>query len=335
MKIIKDYLLKNFTALKIGGEAKYFIVVKNEDELLEALQLAKKKRLPWYVVGEGSNLVVNDNGYKGMVIQNQILRFNLSLGPSPALGEGNMKKGFPLQVMGRGKGRGRVVVGAGENLLEVISKLNKAGLKGMEKMAGIPGTVGGAIYGCAGAYGQEIKDHLVKVKIWDGKKFRYLNQKQCQFGYRESIFKRRKNWIILEAFFKLGAGNSTELKKISREIIKLRQKKYWPGLKCPGSFFKNILLADVYPLTLRKKFVKKIKSDKIIMYGKVPTGHLLEKIGAKGMRQGSIRVANHHANLIYNTNGGKASDIKKLAKELKIMIRRRFGIKIKEEVQYL
>lgn len=293
--------------MAMGGAAKYFVIVRSEQELLEALDFAKSKRLPWYVVGEGSNLIVSDKGYKGAVIQNKILKFER-------------------------KGR-QITVGAGNNLLKTILKLNKLGLAGLEKMAGIPGTVGGAIYGSAGAYGVEIKDRIVRARVFDGKKFRNLNKKQCLFGYRESIFKKNKSWIITEVVLKMGAGERGKLLKTSREIIKLREKKYQPGLKCPGSFFKNVKLSDLSG-KFRKIFLKKIPKEKI-MYGKVPSGYLLEEIGARGMRQGSIFVAKHHANLIYNPNGGRAADVLRLARRLKGLVKKKFAITIEEEVQYL
>jgi len=306
--IKKLFYLKKFTAIRIGGPAKYFVIVKTERELVEAINFAKKKKFPWYVVGEGSNLIVADKGFKGVIIKNQISKFKF-------------EKGF-------------VRVGAGNNLPKLIFKLDGMGLAGMERMAGIPGTVGGAIYGCAGAYGQEIKDVLLKVRVFDGKKFFYLSKNQCQFGYRDSRFKKHKNLLIVEVILKLGAGDGRKLVKISRDIIKLRAKKYRPGLHCPGSFFKNIKLIDIKPKALRNKFIKKIEPNRI-MYGKVPAGYLLDQIGARGMRQGRIRVANHHGNLIYNSVGGEASDVVTLSKRLTALVKNKFGIKIEEEVQYL
>ena len=306
--IKKLFYLKKFTAIRIGGPAKYFVIVKTERELVEAINFAKKKKFPWYVVGEGSNLIVADKGFKGVIIKNQISKFKF-------------EKGF-------------VRVGAGNNLPKLIVKLDGMGLAGMERMAGIPGTVGGAIYGCAGAYGQEIKDVLLKVRVFDGKKFFYLSKNQCQFGYRDSRFKKHKNLLIVEVILKLGAGDGRKLVKISRDIIKLRAKKYRPGLHCPGSFFKNIKLIDIKPKALRNKFIKKIEPNRI-MYGKVPAGYLLDQIGARGMRQGRIRVANHHGNLIYNSVGGEASDVVTLSKRLTALVKNKFGIKIEEEVQYL
>ncbi len=333
-RLKQNFPLKRFTTMAMGGPARFFLTVRSEAELLRALQFAKEKKLPWCVVGEGSNLIAGDNGYRGVVIQNKIQKFDLSLVPSPSPGEGKIERKTSPQVMGRGEERGRiVVVGAGNNLLKFTLKLNQLGLAGLERMAGIPGTVGGAIYGCAGAYGQEIKDHLVGVRIFDGKKFRSLTKKQCHFGYRESTFKKHKTWLITAVVFRLGVGDSAQLTKSSREIIRLRQKKYPPGLRCPGSFFKNIRLNDL-SAKVRVNFQKLIPRERII-YGKVPTGYLLEVVGAKGMRQGKILVARHHANLIYNPNGGKAADVKKLAKKLKSLVKNKFGITIEEEVQYL
>ena len=294
--------------MKIGGPAKYFLAAKKENDLAAALNRAKENRTKWYVIGDGSNLIPSDRGFDGLILKNEI-------------------KGFK-------KTGNRVSAGAGENLLNFIFRLNRLGLAGMEKMAGIPGTIGGAIYGAAGAYGQEIKDNLVRVRIYDGKKLRRLSKKQCRFGYRESIFKKRKNWIILGAEFKFEEDKPKELKKISKQTIKTRGKKYFPGLLCPGSFFKNIVINNVKPMTLRRRFLKSIDKDKI-NHGKVPAGYLLEEVGAKGMRVGNIKVAEHHGNLIYNPGKGKSSEIIKLAKILKQKVKRKFGINLDEEIQYI
>ena len=308
IRVKKGFPLKKFWDIGIGGPAQFFVVAKTESDLIDGVAFARRKKLPPHVVGEGSNLIVSDKGFKGVIIKIKISKFKFQ--------------------------KGLVCVGAGNNLLKLIFKLDRLGLTGLEKMAGIPGTVGGAIYGCAGAYGQEIKDVLVRVRVFDGQKFKLLTKKQCQFGYRESIFKKRKNWIITEATLKLGAGDRYQLLQTSRGIIKLRGQKYRPGLRCPGSFFKNIKLENVKPRALREKFLAKVDPAKII-YGKVPAGYLLDQIGARGMRQGKIRVAGHHGNLVYNPGGGKASEVVILSKRLKALVKNKFGIKIEEEVQYL
>ena len=304
----RHYPLKNLATIKIGGPAKYFFIAQNEKNLIKAIKWAKQNKVSWYIIGEGSNLIPNDKGFNGLIIKNKIENFK--------------------------KIGNKIHVGTGNNLLEFILKINRLGLAGMERMAGIPGTVGGAIYGCAGAYGQEIKDYLVGVRIYDGKVVKWISKNQCLFNYRESIFKTKKNWIILGTELKFKSGNSEKLMNESKKIIKLREKKYWPGLLCPGSFFKNIIIKNIKPAALRKKLLKKIGKDKI-MFGKIPAGYILEAVGAKGMKCGGIKVAKHHGNLIYNSGKGKSSEILKLAKILKNKIKRKFGLDLEEEVQFV
>jgi len=305
----KDILLKKFTTMHVGGKAAYFVSVESEEALSEAVEFALGHKLAWYVIGEGSNIIPADSGFDGLIIKNNFSEFK--------------------------QDNALVRVGAGNNLLDFITKLNSLGLKGLEKMAGIPGSVGGAVYGSAGAYGQEIKDKVRGVRVYDVAKreFKDLNQKQCEFSYRGSIFKENKNLIIVGITLEFEAGESSELQKSSEEIIQLREEKYKPGLKCPGSFFKNVKL-DELTKEDQEQLVSKIDPEKV-MYGKVPAWYLLEEVGAKGMEEGSIRVADHHANLIYNPNGGTATDIVNLAKKLKQLVKEKFGIELEEEVQYL
>lgn len=327
MKFKKNYPLKKLTTMKIGGPAKYFLITRKENDLISAINWAKKNKIKWYVIGDGSNLIPGDKGFDGLIIKNEIRDANIRMPPS------SRAQSVHYGAGSNDTNKSTVIVAAGNNLLQFINKLNRLGLAGMEKMAGIPGTVGGAIYGSAGAYGQEIKNNLLKIKIFDGKKTTWLSRKQCSFGYRESIFKKRKNWVILGVEFKFKKSDSKKLQKISKEIIKIRKKKYWPNLLCPGSFFKNIVIKDL-GLALQQKFLSKIPKEKII-HGKVPTGYLLEMVGAKGMKCGNIRIAKHHGNLIYNSGRGKTSEIVKLAKLLKQRVRKKFGIDLEEEIQYI
>ncbi len=303
-----NYPLKKLTTIKIGGPAKYFVEAKNEKELINTINWAKKSKVKWYVIGEGSNLIPSDKGFNGLIIKNKIN--NLAV---------NQRE---------------ILVGSGYNLLKLINKLNKLGLSGMEKMAGIPGTVGGAIYGSAGAYGQEMKDSVNSVKVFNGTNTFWKSKKKCNFGYRNSIFKMKKNWIITAVKLKLDKAKSEDLIKISKEIIKIRGKKYPPELLCPGSFFKNIVIKNLKPVTLRKKFLSKILKEKV-NHGKVSAGYLLESIGAKSMKIGGIKVADYHGNLIYNSRHGRSSDIIKLSNILKNKVKQKFGINLEEEVQYL
>ncbi len=307
MKIRRNYSLKKLSTIKVGGNAEYFISAGSESEISEAIATARTLKVKWTLIGAGSNIVPSDNGFAGLVIRNVIRSFGVR--------------------------KNTATVGAGNDLLTFIRTINSFGLAGMEHMAGIPGTIGGAIYGCAGAYGQEIKDTLKRVRIFDGKEFRWLSNKQCLFSYRDSIFKRKKDWVIIAAEFSFRRGEAKQLRKISADTIAIRNEKFPPLLNCPGSFFKNIVLADLKPAN-RKRLTAKIDAAKI-RGGKVPAGYLLKLAGAPGMRSGGIRVASYHGNIIYNPGGGTSRDIRRLTELLKRRVKQRFGIELEEEIQYI
>ena len=303
-----NYSLKRLTTIKIGGPARYFNIVKSESDLIKSIKWAENNSIRWLVIGEGSNLVPSDGGFDGLIIKNQIKDIKIN---------GN-----------------RVIVGSGHSLLSFINKINRFGLSGLEKMAGIPGTVGGAVYGSAGAYGQEIKDNIVRVRIFDGSKLFSITKEKCKFGYRHSIFKINKKWIITSVEFRLKRSKSKELLKVSKDIIKERNKKYPKDLQCPGSFFKNIIIEKIRPILLRNKFLLKIPREKM-NHGKVTAGYLLECVGAKSMKSGKIKVAEYHGNLVYNSGNGRSADVTKLAKILKNRVYKKFGIMLEEEIQYI
>lgn len=294
----RNVSLAELTTLGVGGQAKFLVEAKSMGETEEAIAWAKAKKLDWMVIGEGSNLLVSDSGYTGLVIVNQI---DFIERKSPYL-----------------------AVGAGTNLNRLVDYANSAGLAGMECLAGIPGSVGGAVYGNAGAYGQIVSDHLVKVATLR----RIRLKSDCRFEYRESAFKANGE-VIVAVEFQLPAGYAAALAAKSAEIRRLRQKKYPPGLKCPGSFFKNLLVKN-----LPARVKRMIPSDKV-REGKIPAGYLLEQVGAKGMKLGGARVADHHGNLIYNAGGATANQIWRLAQSLQVKVRTKFGIVLEPEVQLM
>ena len=301
VKFRKNVKLAPLSTFGIGGSAEYFYEAETPEKFIEAAALARKLKIPFRIFAGGSNVVFPDEKLKGLVI-----RF----------------RGGKIRVKGN-----TMVADAGVDLASVIKKSIGSSLSGLETLSGIPGTLGGAVVGNAGAYGHSISEVLNRAEIFDGKKLRWLRNPECRFGYRESIFKH-KPLLVLRAELKFKKGNVSGLKKISKDIIKMREKKYKPGLKCPGSYFKNVLVKDV-----SKRALKLIKTGKIID-GKIPAGYLLEEAGARGMRRGGILVADFHGNLLMNTGRAKAKDAKKLAKMLKERVRRRFGIELTEEVRY-
>lgn len=300
----KNISLKKYTTSRVGGPARYFCKTKTVEELKETLSFARNKSLPILILGGGSNLLIADEGFPGVVIKNEIKNI---------IGIKQILK-----------------AGSGTLLSKLVNLTVARNLKGLEKLIGIPGTLGGAIFGNAGAYGTATGDVITKVVAFDpGKnKIISLNKKQCRFGYRDSAFKRN-GLIILEAHFKLIKTRGKILKQEAEKILKDRlSKKYQEGGN-PGSFFKNILVKDVSQDTL-----KLIPKDKIIQ-GKIPAGFLLESVGAKGMKVGKIQVSKNHANLLINTGEGKASDFFKLAKILAKKVKEKYGIKLEPEVQLI
>jgi UDP-N-acetylmuramate dehydrogenase len=220
-------------------------------------------------------------------------------------------------------------------LQDLVDATIASGLRGLETMTGIPGWVGGAIYGNAGAYGHSIDERVVSVRFFDGshihetQQIREIDNFACEFRYRESIFKRKKDWVILSATLRLDPANADDLRAASESILKIRNAKYPPTMRCAGSIFKNLMLADL-PESARARVPKEVVRE-----GKVPSAYFLEQSGAKGMSRGAIRVADYHANLIYNEGGGTARELLDLIAELKRRVRDQFGIELEEEVQYV
>lgn len=291
--------LARYTRFEIGGPARMLANVSTVDALAETLQLAKDTHTPHAVIGGGSNLIVDDAGFPGVIIRY-----------------------VPKNIEIDGE---RVRVDAGAMLQDLVDKTVDAGLKGLETMTGIPGWVGGAIYGNAGAYGHSIQESVESVRFYDGVKTRELSANELDFHYRSSIFKACKEWVVLDAVLHLQKADAAELRATADGILKIRNEKYPPTMKCAGSIFKNLMLADLPPGV--------VVPAKVVREGKVPSAYFLEAAGAKGLAIGGLRVADYHANLIYNEGGGTARDLWHLIETLKIGVWEKFGIRLEEEVQ--
>ncbi len=302
IRITENILFSSLTTLRIGGPIKYFAPATTEEELFHLIEMAKGKSLHYLIIGGGSNLLVSGDGFDGLVIQNLIQSIE--------------KKDDVLEV------------GAGTDLQALVWYANKSGISGFEKLAGIPGSVGGAVYGNAGAYGQAISDNVLWIEVGEPKDgtTKKLKSEECGFGYRKSKFKETKD-LILRMGFSITPGDSKELLKTSQEIVKMRMQKYPPGIACPGSFFKNVEVDK-----LDKGILSRIPKDKI-MFGKIPAGWLLEEVGAKGARKNGVEIAPWHGNLFVNQGGGRAEDFLYLAKEYRQKVKERFGIELEPEVQ--
>lgn len=301
-----NFPISNLTTLKIGGPAKMFFCAKTEENLIDAVKYATCKKIKFIVIGGGSNLLVSDKGFYGLVIKNEVC--------------GIEQKGLT------------VCVKAGTPLQNLLDFTIKNGLSGIHKLSGIPGTVGGAVYGNAGAFGQTISDHLVSVTVLDATTHSLkpitLPKKECGFDYRDSNFKRN-HYIILDVHFSLPTYDKNMLQKEAKEVLQKRLKKYPPGVLCPGSFFKNLLALQV-----PEKILANIPNLKDF-YGKVPAWYFLEEVGAKGEKLGKIKISDTHANLFINLGGGTALDFYKLAKKYHKIVKQKFGITLEPEVQLI
>jgi len=281
MQFQRNILLKNHTTFKIGGRAKYFFTAKNKTGLIKAVTEAKKLNLPFFVLGGGSNLLVSDKGYPSLVIQTK-----------------NQKIKVKNNV---------ILAEAGVSLSRLVGLAFKNSLTGLAWAAGIPGTVGGAIFGNAGAFGESMKDIIKEVEVFDAKKnkLRKLKNKNCQFSYRSSIFKKNPNLIILACHVILGAGDRQEIKQKMQEHLNYRYERH-PKEPSAGSIFKN------------------------------PKGssarELIDICGLKGKKIGGAQISKIHSNFIVNFNKASSQDALKLINLIKKEVNKKFKIKLKEEI---
>jgi len=301
--IKRDVSLKNYNTFRIGGKAKYFTKISSKDKLIKTLHWAKENSLPVFILGNGSNILFSDKKYHGIIIKienNKIKKINQKT----------------------------IVVGAGMMLMELLQKFLNKGLEGLEWANGIPGTIGGAVFCNAGGFGYDFGKFVKKVRTIDLKTFKekiYL-QKNCNFKYRSSVFKKNKE-IVWEVELFIRKGDKAKTGNILME----KTKDYWQyklkeGLfKYPsaGSIFKNIFAKNV-PLKHRK--------EAVIKKGKISTGWLIEKCDLKGKKYGGAMISDFHANVIINIKNAKAKDVLHLINLCKKKVYKKFKIKLEEEI---
>jgi len=280
--------LAPFSSYNCGGAAKYFIAAKSADEILRFLKNARRFSLPVFILGGGTNILVSDSGYDGLVIKVDI-------------------KGLKIfDETG-------IECGAGEKLTDLVDFATENSLTGLEFATGIYGTVGGAVYGNAGAFGGEIGKVVKEVSLLNPDEgIKTVSSEYCGFGYRDSRLKKTGE-VIISAKIRLDRGNQKEIRDKVNEINEVRYRKHPVNEMSAGCFFKNI------PDSKEKN-------------GKLPAGRLLEQIGAKGMSVGGAKVYEKHANIIVNTGKATSKDISDLADILKKKVNDKFGIMLEDEI---
>lgn len=301
LQVREGVALAELTRFQIGGDASVLAEAGDEATFLRAVRAVRAMGLPWLVQGAGTNLIASDDGFHGVV-----LRYT----------------GARIERRDQ-----YIYVESGAGLQDLVDFTISEGMTGLHTMTGIPGWVGGAIYGNAGAYGNAIAATIEGVRFYDGRVLRGIDSTGCEFGYRDSIFKRNKDWIILSATLSMHPGDADAMRRRADEIRSLRDAKYPPTMRCAGSIFKNLLISSV------PQSITGALPPGVVVEGKLPAGWLLEQVGAKGIRRGDIQVATYHANTVYNDGKGTAADLCALIADLKSRVSSRFGITLEEEVQ--
>ena len=282
-----DEPMSKHTSFRIGGIADYYIKVQNESELKQILDLAKTKNIPFQIVGNGTNLLVKDGGIRGFVIKLEMKECSI----------------------GKQEDFAYVTVGSGLTLAKLSFIALEHELTGLECMAGIPGTIGGAVRMNAGAYGKEMKDLIVFSKCMDSYGNIYeLNKKDHKFGYRKSAFENNE-LIILETTLKLEFGNKEKIKSKMEECKNSRMQNQPLDFPNAGSTFKRNL--------------------------DIPTAKLIDECGLKGFQIGDAAVSTKHAGFIVNKGNASAKDVLELVKIIKQEVYKKFNVELELEIEIL
>lgn len=287
----ENIILADYSSFRIGGPADFFFEAITPEHLRKAVTLAREMALAYYVIGGGYNILFDDEGFRGLIIRNSAEGLKYSL-----------EEGW-LQIY------------SGTRLGQLVRLATEKGLEGLEFLAGIPGTAGGAIYGNAGAFGRCIGELVKEVEVLgsDGQ-VKTLDNVALDFKYRSSALKNDHR-LIMKATLEIKPGSPSEVKKKVESILEKRAAKHPPvGTLCAGSYFKNPVLPDGQ---------------------KVAAGYLLEQVGAKNMRVGQAAVYPGHCNFIINLGRATAREIRQLASELKERVRERFDLELEEEVIFI
>lgn len=285
MKYLKNEPLKKHTSFRVGGTAQWLLVPRDEEELASSLIFAQEHKLPITILGAGTNVLALDKGFSGLVVK-------LAGGMNQLKFEGNT-----------------VEAGAGILLSKLLSAAVARGLSGLEFLAGIPGTLGGALVMNAGAWGFGIGSRVVSVKVIDRLgKSQLLQKKDLKFGYRRSIL-QQGNFIVMSAVIKLRKGNRRVIKNKIKEYLEIRRSSQPLGIPNAGSVFKNP----------PGKFA----------------GKLIEEAGLKGARVGDAQVSTKHANFIVNLGEATSHDIIRLITRIQKLVKERFKINLEPEIKIM
>lgn len=337
---IQEYVdIREYCTFKVGGQFRYLVTVHTVPEIIEAYNFAREKNLPVKILGGGSNMVFPDGVLNSVVLKIELLGFDI-VTETPDYTD--------------------IKVGAGENWDSVVDRSVSMGLSGIEAMSAIPGTVGATPVQNVGAYGQEAKDTLLSVEVFDiiAEQVKVLSNSDCNFSYRESIFKQeaKDKYVILSAIYRLlkkeatmpnypgvqkyfeekGITNPT-LKQIRDAIIHIRSNKLPDPKDIPsvGSFFKNAIIEKSIARGLQEQYPSMHLFPVNDTHTKVPAGALIDLAGLKGKNFGSISTYPHNALVLVNNGTATRSDVIRVKDEIIKVVSDQFGIVLETEPEFV
>lgn len=281
--VLENEPLALHTTYKVGGKARYFVYPKNEIALMRLLKETKENQIETKIIGKGSNLLVSDDDYDGMVIC--------------------LDRYFNEVIFEKNK----VSAYAGQSIIYLAHEAMKRGLSGLEFASGIPGTVGGACFMNAGAYKSEMKDVVEAVWVLKEGNCVWMSVEECEFSYRNSIFKRNPDWVILAVRFHLTPKDPLEIKELMDSRRQRRMASQPLDKPSAGSVFKN-------------------PED-------MPAWKYIEESGLRGKCINGAKVSEKHANFIVNEREAKAQDIYDLIELIQKSVYEKFNVFLKAEVE--
>ena len=312
-EIQEHVVMRDYTSLKVGGVADYFLKVKKIEDLVKAIRTAVDYQIPYFILGGGSNVLFSDYGTPGLVIKNSTAN---------------------IAVLSE---KSQLIADSGVLLSQLIMASTANDLSGLEFLYGVPGTVGGALYGNAGAYGSSIGDYvknitLLQVDPKDGiPKICQFDRHWMEFEYRSSKLKKiqsRHKPVILSVRFQLSHNQKEEIMRKLNAFKKERTSSQPIGLSC-GCVFRNPIPKELKNVIGRgSKGMPELPKER-------RAGYLLDQAGVKKLKISQAEVSSKHANFIINNDGAKASEIRSLIEEMRESVRQKFGITLEEEIEYV
>jgi UDP-N-acetylmuramate dehydrogenase len=358
MKILLNQYLCNYNTIRIGGKVRWMFFPINASEVIEAIKFASTNKAPFFILAGGSNTVFDDVGLNSrQVVINlsemdnlevdSTITYKAEVGNSPlerwqAKPDGVDKGGIANKKRIKDKFKTFLTIQTDpgvclQKIVDIALHNNAGGMVGLNR---VPGTIGGAVVGNAGAYGCETMSFMETVEYIDLQEIikqpnwvnvHSLNNSQCKFNYRDSIFKHNKNWLITNIHLKIPIDRDL-IQSIAKynEIAIKRDAIYPKGFASPGSLFKNILFS-----TLPPEVQANIPASWVMYGNKLPVGKLLESLGLQGFIHGKIQMRPTHANIMTNLGGATYQNAKETVKILQAKIKEKFGIDIEPEVRFI